>query len=148
MQASRLSQGAPLSQHALAAPEAAAPPSVAAAIAVNQALDAEPPTLCLQLDSTTLPELLPLQDPTPLVSHPGTCSSAAWGDPTIKSACSRRSGVKEVAVQAYSGSNHQPAASAGSAGRLPSSSCSNWGLPAFAGVPFPSKMSSGHCCML
>ena len=92
MQASRLSQGAPLSQHALAAPEAAAPPSVAAAIAVNQALDAEPPTLCLQLDSTTLPELLPLQDPTPLVSHPGTCSRAAWGGPTMKSACSSKVG--------------------------------------------------------
>ena len=33
-----------------AAPDAAAAPSKEAALAVNQALDAEPPTLCLQLD--------------------------------------------------------------------------------------------------
>ena len=39
----------------------------AAAVAVNQALDSEPPQLCLQLDSTTQPELMPLQDPTPMV---------------------------------------------------------------------------------
>ena len=55
-----------------AAPDAAAAPSKEAALAVNQALDAEPPTLCLQLDSATQPELLPLQDPTPMVSHPDT----------------------------------------------------------------------------
>ncbi|CAL5223195.1 g5670 [Coccomyxa viridis] len=65
-QASRLSQGASLLHGAPAASDAAAAPSKEAALAVNQALDAEPPTLCLQLDSATQPELLPLQDPTPM----------------------------------------------------------------------------------
>ena len=72
MQASRLSQGASLLHDAPAAPDAAVAPSKEAALAVNQALDAEPPTLCLQLDSTTQPELLPLQDPTPMVTQPDT----------------------------------------------------------------------------
>ncbi len=72
LQASRLSQGASLLHDAPAAPEAAAAASKEAALAVNQALDAEPPTLCLQLDSATQPELLPLQDPTPMVGHPDT----------------------------------------------------------------------------
>ena len=86
MQASRLSQGAMQqeAQDAHAEAAAAAAPSNApeigtaaaadaavladeAALAVNQALDSEPPELCLQLDSTTQPELMPLQDPTPMV---------------------------------------------------------------------------------
>ena len=56
----------------------AAAPSNEEALAVNQALDSEPPTLCLQLDSATQPELLPLQDPTPLVIHPDTLSQRAY----------------------------------------------------------------------
>ena len=71
LQASRLSQGGPLTQNAPAMPDAVAAPAEEAAIAVAQALDAEPPMLCLQLDSATQPELLPLQDPTAVVSHPG-----------------------------------------------------------------------------
>ena len=83
MQASRFSQKP--SQDVPAAPDTAtapseaavdtcAVPSAAAALAVNQALDSEPPTLCLHLDSATQPELMPLQDPTPLVSISGSLS--------------------------------------------------------------------------
>ena len=83
MQASRFSQKP--SQDVPAAPDTAtapseaavdtcAVPSAAAALAVNQALDSEPPTLCLHLDSATQPELMPLQDPTPFVSISGTLS--------------------------------------------------------------------------
>jgi len=83
MQASRFSQKP--SQDVPAAPDTAtapseaavdtsAVPSAAAALAVNQALDSEPPTLCLHLDSATQPELMPLQDPIPLVGTSGTLS--------------------------------------------------------------------------
>ena len=83
MQASRLSQGGTQQQAQDASAGVAAPSNAAeagtasvtdaavvtdaAALAVNQALDSEPPELCLQLDSTTQPELMPLQDPTPMV---------------------------------------------------------------------------------
>ena len=50
-------------------PSKAAAPSDAAAVAVNQAMDSEPPKLCLQLDSATQLELLPHQDPTPMVGY-------------------------------------------------------------------------------
>ena len=49
-------------------------------MAVNQALDSEPPQLCLQLDSTTQPELMPLQDSTPMVhiqAHLSQCCDDA-----------------------------------------------------------------------
>ena len=60
----------------------------AAAVAVNQALDSEPPQLCLQLDSTTQPELMPLQDPTPMV-HIQAHLSQCWGDATTFSRLSQ-----------------------------------------------------------
>ena len=66
MQASNASQEP--SQEA-PGPSKAAAPSDAAAIAVNQAMDLQPPKLCLQLDSATQLELLPLQDPTPMVGN-------------------------------------------------------------------------------
>ena len=87
MQASRLSQGGTQqqAQDASAAPvtasvSEAAVVADAAAVAVNQALDSEPPELCLQLDSTTQPELMPLQDPTPMVhiqAHLSQCCDDA-----------------------------------------------------------------------
>jgi len=86
MQASRFSQKP--SQDVPAAPDTAtapseaavtsAVPSAAAALAVNQALDSEPPTLCLQMNSGTQPELMPLQDPTPLVSTSGNLSQIGF----------------------------------------------------------------------
>ena len=100
MQASRLSQGAPLPQDAPAAPGAAAAQSNETAIAVAQALDAEPPTLCLQLDSTTQPELLPLQDPTALVSHPGAVHQRSSRLAASRSACGVRAGAALQNVQA------------------------------------------------
>ena len=97
MQASRLSQGGtqqpaqdasaagPASSNAAEAGTASVADAAvvmdAAAVAINQALDSEPPELCLQLDSTTQPELMPLQDPTPMV-HIQAYLSQCWDDAT------------------------------------------------------------------
>ena len=74
-------------------PSKAAAPSDAAAIAVNQAMDLQPPKLCLQLNSATQLELLPLQDPTPMVGNltihpcmfPTTGCACSWAVPHSQS---------------------------------------------------------------